>query len=242
MELSIAYHLAAETKTGFAAEQVLSRRGFYEIGRRTNAAAWTNDDVNEVIRISEDSPGSEAYFSLAQKMEGNPYMPVVFHQKTLDSGDHIVHVEKLENPSQKHIYPRYKDISNRLNAGLAISVEDRGWFEEAAYAAQKSAAISNFFMSPTYHMDISALPEPDAFREAAVAITELSLQMYKADPHKYVPTPDMNPTNIMWRRVSSGLQPVLYDPVGLMFSPKTEEIRHASVVRQKLGMDPNLNL
>lgn len=224
---------ASEAPTGFAAEQILYLRGFHEIGRRTDAVAWSHDNSKAVIRISRDAEGSEAFFSLAQKMQGNPYMPVVTGQKTLPSGDHITMVERLENPSHRDTYPRFKEIHNRHNSNEYISVEDRGWYEEMKYAALTSSSIRHFFST----MNFRALPNPEAFKEAAVAITELSAEMNKNDP-SFVPAPDINETNVMWRRIEGGLQPVLYDSVTRWRGDYVKEDAMAVELRRRLGMQP----
>lgn len=237
MILSGVFTIASEQHSGLAAEQILYNRGFHELGRRTYATAWTakNDDVGEVIRISADAKGSDAYFALAQKMEGNPYMPVVFDHKILPSQDHIAHVEKLENPAQKQFYPRFREIRQNLEDGKVVSEADVKWFEEMKYMALKTDAMSNFFMNKGFFMDIDSLPEPTAFREAAVAITNLSMNMYEFNK-RYVPVPDMNHTNIMWRRTESGLQPVLYNSVAMSSESKQQDLNHVPSVRAKLNM------
>ncbi len=242
MMLSAHFIIASERPSGFSAEQILYNRGFYELGRRTNATAWAVRDTNEVVRISEDGKGSEAYFDLADKLNGNPYMPIVYGHKTLASGDHIAHVEKLQNPAIKETYAEYRQIRTEMEAGKPVSEFDRSRFEKLRHMAEMTVTISNFFMSPKADLDIESLPQPQAFRQAAEAITELSLAMYKSDPRTYAPIPDMNKTNIMWRNISGALQPVLYDPIGIQRSPKTDELKHAVILREKLGMSTDLQL
>jgi hypothetical protein len=241
MILSGVFTIASEQHSGLAAEQILFNRGFHELGRRTYATAWTPKDteVGEVIRLSADSRGSEAYFGLAQKMEGNPYMPIVFNHAIMPSNDHIAHVEKLENPAQKQFYPRFKEIRQNLAEGNSVSEADVRWYEEMKYMALRTDAMSNFFMNKGFFMDIDSLPEPTAFKEAAIAITNLSMRMYEFNS-RYVPVPDMNHTNIMWRRTESGLHPVLYDSVAMSMESKHEDLKHVPSVRAKLGM-PALN-
>ncbi len=231
------YTVAADQASGFGAEQILYNRGFHELGRRTHATAWSVQESNEVVRISADGVGSNAYCDLAKALQGNPYMPVILEHKIMPSTDHIALVEKLENPAQKHIYPRFVKIREELASGSPASEADVRWFEEVKYMGMMSARLSNFFMSKTHHLDIETLPNPDAFREAATAITDLTMKMYQSNS-RYVPIPDMNPTNIMWRKTETGLHPVLYDAVTLTHSGKQEELEHAPSLRQKLGM-PN---
>lgn len=226
---------ASEAPTGFASEQILYRRGFHEIGRRTDAVAWSLDDAKAVIRISRDAEGSEAFFSLAQKMQGNPYMPVVMGQKTLRSGDHIAMIERLESPGHKDTYPRFKELHQKTQTSEYISVEDRGWYAEMKYAALTSSAIRHFFSTMNFQLDVDSLPEPEAFKEAAIAITELSTEMNRKDS-SFVPAPDINETNVMWRRMESGLQPVLYDSVTKWRGDHEKEQEMAIKLRQRLGM------
>lgn len=233
--LSTAFMFASEARTGFEAEQIIYRRGFHEIGRRTDAVAWSHDDANAVIRISRDAEGSEAFFSLAQRMQGNPYMPIVMGQKTLPSGDHVAMIERLENPSHRDTYPRFKELHEQQKNGLQMSLQDRGWYEEMKYAALTSSSLRHFFSTMNFHLDIDALPEPAAFKEAAIAITELSTEMNKKDP-SFVPAPDINETNVMWRRVESGLQPVLYDSVSIWRGDHDKEQAMATELRRRLGM------
>lgn len=242
MKLSAHFMIVSERPTGFSAEQTLFNRGFHELGRRTNATAWTVDGVDEVIRISEDSKGSQAFCDLARNLTGNPYMPVVFGSTELKSGDHVAHIEKLDNPARKDTYLRFRQIRDSLEAGAETSGADVAWYEETKKMAEMTYKISAFFMSPSSTLDIDSLPEPDSFRQAAIAVTELSLDMHRSNPMIYPPTPDMNRTNIMWRRLESGLQPILYDPVGLQRSLKTDELKHAVVLREKLGMPTDLRL
>jgi hypothetical protein len=236
--LSVIYNLAAEQHSGFAAEQILFNRGFFEIGRRTDAVAWTTPDSDSVVRISRDAEGSEAYFKLAQKMQGNPYFPIVFEQQTLKSGDHIALVERLENPAQKIIYPRFKEIKSRLdsNAEPKPSDDDIKWLKEMKNAALVCSSLRHFFSTFNFNFDINSMPEPKAFLEASIAITQLSTEMNKKDP-RFVPCPDINETNVMWRRTASGLFPVLYDSVSGHRNNHAVEEKMAIEVRRRLGMD-----
>lgn len=234
------FTIAAERKTGFQVEQLLSNRGFYEVGRRTNAAAWAFPGSSAVIRISEDVEGSKAYFNLAQTMQHNPYMPKVYAHTALSNGEHITLVERLENPAQREIYARFKEIKGAKQNGEPVSYADISWYEEMEQTALKTDTISNFFSYSNFQMDIdSVMPEPKAFREAAVAITELSAEMYRANPNVYIPVPDMNHSNILWRRTSGGMFPILYDPIGTYRNnAKSLEISVAQALREKLGMPP----
>lgn len=238
MSLLTIFKGAASEPSGFAAEQVLHNRGFYEIGRRTDAIAWTVAGANEVIRISRDAIGSTAFFSLAQSMKGNPYMPIVLGQKTMDSGDHIACIERLENPSQSQIFSKFESLSKAEQAGVSLTGDELKWKNEFWQQAITTKSISDFFMMKNYDFDFSTLPEPGAFREASIAIMELTEEVYKKHP-LYIPSPDFNPTNIMWRRTEDSLSPVLYDPIKRQDDHGTPERNQANRIRSKLGM-PNL--
>lgn len=233
--LSTYYAIAAEEPTGLAVEQLLRFRGFHEIGRRRDAVALGTNEENSVIRLSRDAEGSEAYFTLAQKMAGNPYMPVVLGQKTLPSGDHIAWVERLENPGQNHIRPRVLELRDRINNNEHVSVDERGWFEEMKHAALMSSSLRHFFTTANFHMDIDSLPEPAAFREAATAIMDLSAELNLKNS-KWVPAADINETNVMWRRTEAGLFPVLYDSVSGLRQDRAKEVAVTAIVRQRLDM------
>jgi hypothetical protein len=236
MKLSTIFRDAASKPSGFSAEQHLANRGLVEIGRRTNAAAWTTPDATQVVRISDDALGSSAFFSLAQEMSDNPYMPVVYGQATLPSGDHIACVEKLMNPSQKETFARLAGIRADIRAGHDVAPELILWKERIENCAMKTKAISDVFMSTTNApLDIDSLPEPGAFREASRAIIELTESVNRIDG-RYVPGPDMNPTNIMWRETGGMLQPVLYDPL-IRQNSGAAEVQQTERVRQRLGLE-----
>ncbi|PZO88932.1 MAG: hypothetical protein DI626_00595 [Micavibrio aeruginosavorus] len=241
MSLSSIFSAAASETSGFAAEQILNRRGFYEIGRRTDAVAWTTPDADQVIRISCDGSGSSAYFNLAQKMAGNPYLPVVHAHKIMKSGEHIVCVKKLQNPSQKRLYDHGILLNSYVAVGIPLSAEDTAFRKNHHYTGIMSKKISDFFMMRNAVLDIDALPEPQAFKEAAVAIVELSFDMFKQNT-QYVPTPDINPTNVLWRKTEGPLQPVLYDPIVRQYDHYGSELKHASYLRSRLGMNPEMNI
>jgi replication fork clamp-binding protein CrfC len=169
------------------------------------------------------------------RMRGNPYMPIVHDHKTLPSGDHIALVEKLENPAQKHLLTRFKEIKGMLKDGKQVSVADVGWYEEMKYAAMTSSSLRHFFSTKNFFMDIETLPSPQAFREAAVAITELSTKMNKSNA-AFLPTPDINETNVMWRRIDNALIPVLYDSVSRWRSDFETEENMVPILRGRLGM------
>ncbi len=238
MDMLTVYKTAAQAPTGFAAEQILFNRGFYEAGRRTDAAAWTKPEADQVVRISQDARGSFEFFALAQKMKGNPYMPVVSDHRILETGrEHIACVERLIHGVHNGIYERYKEIEGRLTNQLGVSAEDAHWYEEIHQSAIMSKTISNIFMVKSYEYDMASLPEPAAFREASIAVLELCENMHK-EYKGYVPGPDFNPTNILWRRTGAGLVPVLYDPVKRQDGNGVRERDHTNEVRAKFGMAP----
>ncbi len=238
IEMSVLSHFktAATLQTGFAVEQYLHRFGFHELGRRTNAAAFSLINDDKVIRISEDAVGSTEFFKMADQLKGNPYMPVVFGQATLPSGDHISCVELLETPVQKSIFPKYKELRQAVNNNEPLSSEDMQWFSEMDNCRITAEELSNTFMAPGYNLDIHSFPNPEAFKDASVAMLELTRRVNAHDT-RFVPGPDMNPTNILFRRSAEGMQPVLYDPL-IRQNYGSEAYEHTNEVRQKFGLTP----
>lgn len=111
------------------------------------------------------------------------------------------------------------------------------WKQQTENLAIRTKEISDYFMTSTSQLDIDSLPEPSAFREASIAILELAEKIHK-EHRLYIPGPDFNPTNILWRRTGAGLQPVLYDPIIRQDDNGRAEREQTNLVRAKFGMNP----
>ncbi len=232
-----AFEVAVGAPTGFYAEQVLHNQGFYQLGRRHDAAAWTKPEAEQVIRISRDSLGSTEYFKMAKAHEGNPYFPIVYGQETLKCGDHISCIERLETPGHAVVLAEYKEVKAKLSAGEPITDLENKRKLEIEYQAGMIAKLHNFFMKPESDLNVEELPNLDAFREASIAMLKLSEKMNSQDS-RYIPLPDMNPSNILWRRTSIGFQPVLYDSVSRNHDTGSSELTQANLVRSRFDMSP----
>ena len=237
MDVKADFNSAALFSTGFEAEQYFRRKGYAEIGRRTNAAALARPRDNFIIRISEDAFGSSEFFLLAQSMQGNVYLPRVHGQRTLPSGDHIACVERLVSLSTRETYCRYKSIYQAQSEGRDVDPLDREWRERVDAAVEVGKKISMTFMNPDYHPDGFVLPKMEQYLTAAVALLDLAERVHSLDA-RYVPGPDMNMTNILFRQDDEGnLSPVLYDPL-IKQSHAQAERCNVNAARSKFGLPP----